>query len=197
VRPHLVTSILLAVLLGSCGGATATFDPNAPCTADAKLPGAYPGLEALVPKAFEGRPPSHLDSGRNCTPASLGTLAAAGFREIRFAGGLWEVGNRSGVTLAVMQAPGLTADRVADFYEAGARTARNTENVKRFPGTLNGKAGWQIETLNGESFQTIVVLPAPQASTVRVALVGSDVRETNGIGDHHQRINDALAAFGP
>ena len=38
----------------------------------ARSPGAYPDLEALVPKLYHGAPPETLDSGRNCTPASLG-----------------------------------------------------------------------------------------------------------------------------
>jgi hypothetical protein len=183
-------------MVAACNpGSAATFDPAAPCSADAKLPGAYPSLEAIIPRTFEGRPPDRLDSGRNCTPQSLGTLAAAGHRELQFAGGLWEVANRSGVTLAVLSAPGLTAAQVADFYESGARAARNTENVKRTPGTFGGATGWQIEALNGESFQSIAVWQGTQPGTVRVVLVGSDVRETNHISEHQKRVMSAIDAF--
>jgi hypothetical protein len=192
----LLTILALTGALAACtGGGSASFDPNSPCTADVKQPGAYPALEKLIPTQFEGRDPNRLDSGRNCTPQSLGALATAGVRELHFAGGLWEVGQRSGVTLAVLSAPSLTADATADFYVAGARAGRNTENVTRSRVELQGMTGWQVATLNDESFQTVIVWPAPQPDTVRVVLVGSDVRETNGIAEHSDRVAQAEAAF--
>ena len=193
---RVIAATVVAAGIAACSaGGTATFNPAAPCTADARLPGAYPDLEALIPDAFEGRPPTRLDSGRNCTPGSLGLLAQAGFSEVRFAGGLWELDNRSGVTLAVFAATGLTADTVADFYEAGARLASKTENVTRTSLGLHGTPASQIDTLNDESFQTIVVWQAPQPGVVRIVLVGSDVRETNGMSEHRDRVQRALDAF--
>ena len=188
--------VALALVIAACSqGATTTFDPAAPCTADAKLPGAYPALEALIPRTFDGRPPDRLDSGRNCTSRSLGLLATAGYHEVHFAGGLWEVGQRSGVTLAVFTAEGLTAAQLADFYEAGARAASKTENVTRSTVDVEGAQAIQIETLNDESFQTIVVWPGSERDTVRAVLVASDVRESKGIADHRERLAAAEAAF--
>jgi hypothetical protein len=191
----LAAAVIAAVIAACSSGGSATFDPVAPCTADAKLPGAYPDLEALIPTSLEGRAPNRLDSGRNCTPQSLGLLAQAGFQEVRFAGGLWELDSRSGVTLAVFSAPGLTADKLADFYEAGARAASKTENVSRTSPDVDGTSAIQIETLNNQSFQTIVAWQAPQPDIVQVVLVGSDVRETNGMAEHRARVSKAEAAF--
>ena len=56
----------------------ASFDPAAPCPAEGQQPGAYPDLEALLPATHEGKAPDSVDSGRLCTDANLGTLAAAG-----------------------------------------------------------------------------------------------------------------------
>ncbi len=71
--------LVLALVLAGCGTATpvASFDPASACTTDGRMPGAYPELEALLPAAYEGKAPSTVDSGRNCTPAALGTLAEA------------------------------------------------------------------------------------------------------------------------
>ena len=82
--PPVRAARVLTVLLAACG---ATFDPTGPCTADGSAPGAYPELEAAIPKTFRGAAPADLDSGRACTPDGLGTLAAHGVKEIRFAGG--------------------------------------------------------------------------------------------------------------
>ena len=191
-----IAAALVAILCTACtqvGGTT--FNPAAPCTADIRQPRAYPDLEAMIPSTFQGRPPTTLDSGRNCTPQSLGLLAQAGVAELHFAGGIWELGSRSGETLAVFTAPGLTADKVADFYEAGARSARKTENVTRSTLILNGKPAIQIETLNDQSFQTIVVWQAPQADVVRIVLVASDVRETKGMNEHRDRVARAEDAL--
>jgi hypothetical protein len=160
---------------------------------DGQTPGAYPDLEAQIPPAFEAGPPARLDSGRNCTGRNLGTLATAGIREVRFAGGLWELGERSGVTLALMTAPGLTQKMVADFYEAGARAGRKTEEVRRSGMPGDGGSWTRIETLNDQSFQTIVVMQhAGAADRVQVVLVGSDVREIADRGAHEARVIRAV-----
>jgi hypothetical protein len=189
--------VLALVLLAGCagGGAAPSFDPSGPCTGDGQRPGAYPELERLIPAAFEGIAPVRLDSGRNCTDRNLGTLASHGIREVRFAGGLWETGERSGFTMAVLVAPELTAERMADFYEAGARAGRKTEDVKRSIVELDGRNAWMISTLNDESYQTIAVWEAGQPGMVRAVLVGSDVRETEGMGPHTDLVERAIAAF--
>ena len=43
--------VLVAALLGACGGGAPSFDPTGACTGDGSAPGAYPDLEALVPAA--------------------------------------------------------------------------------------------------------------------------------------------------
>jgi hypothetical protein len=192
----LVASLVVAGAVAGCaGGSAPSFDPTGPCQVDGQRPGAYPELEALIPAAFEGVAPARLDSGRNCTNGSLGTLASHGIREVRFAGGLWETGERSGFTLAILAAPELTAERMADFYEAGARAGRKTEDVKRALFDLNGRNASIISTLNGESYQTIAVWEAGPPGVVRAVLVGSDVRETDGMGQHTDLFQRALAAF--
>jgi hypothetical protein len=193
----LTTLLLFAGFAAGCRGgqAPSSFDPSGPCTGDGQRPGAYPELEKLIPPVFEGVAPTRLDSGRNCTDQNLGTLAGHGIREVRFAGGLWETGERSGFTLAVLTAPALTAERMADFYEAGARAGRKTEEVTRSVAALDGRNYSAINTLNGESYQTIIVWDAGEPGMVRAALVGSDVRETDGMDPHTALVQRAVAAF--
>ena len=207
-RSFLRRSLSLAALVGglialaACATAPgATFDPAGPCTTDGQRPGAYPELETRIPATFDGAAPVRLDSGRNCSETNLGTLSAHGIGELRFAGGLWETGERSGVTIAVFRAPGLTMERLAEFYETGARSARKTEAIETSPLTVRSVAGRRLDTLNDESFQTIVVLEGDEPDLVRAVLVASDVREV-GTRDAHDRTVDrateaAVASEGP
>jgi hypothetical protein len=185
---------LLAVVCAvasSCAGAT--FDPSGPCKTDGRAAGAYPELEALVPREFQGRAPDKVDSGRNCTPTALATLALHDISEMRFAGGIWDLGSNSGVTLAVFEAPGLEAAWVAEFFEAGARTARRVESVDVRSIVLpDGAAASRIDALNGESYQTVVVWPDDER--VRVAIVASFIREISTKAAHEEVVTDAIAA---
>ncbi len=196
----MVVLLALLAIVASCGGTAGTsFDPQAPCPAEGKQPGAYPDLEALVPTALDGAPPVLVDSGRNCSEANLGTLASHGITEVRFAGGTWEIGQRSGVTIAVFRAPGLTTARLAEFYESSAREARKTEEVTLadfmiFHPEGGRVSGRRLDTLNDESFQTVVVLDGEEAGTVRAVLVASDVRETGTRDAHDERVTRASAA---
>jgi hypothetical protein len=194
---RLVAAFAFALVLAGCTGSgpPPSFDPSGPCTSDGQRPGAYPQLERMIPAAFEGVAPVRIDSGRNCTERNLGTLAIHQIREVRFAGGLWETGERSGFTMAVLTAPNLTAEWMADFYEAGARAGRKTEDVRRSIFDLDGRNAWMISTLNDESYQTIVVWDAVPPGMVRAVLVGSDVRETEGMGPHTDLVERATAAF--
>ena len=185
--------LAVAVVLG-CG--STAFDPSSPCTADAKAPGDYPALEELVPKQFDDRAPDRVDSGRSCTPAALGSLVAHDVAELRFAGSTWDLGSGGGVTLAVLEADSLDAAWVAEFYQAGARVARNTETVDRTTMTLpDGRYATRIDTLNGESYQTVVVWP--DGARVRVALVASAIREVQTKNAHEAVVAAALAAAFP
>ena len=151
---------------------------------DGRLPGAYPDLEALIPADIEGLPPARVDSGRNCSAAKLGTLAARGINDLRFAGGLWETGERSGYTLAVFTAPGLTDELLFEFYEAGANAARKTETITTGIETGGGHPLYMIDTLNGESYQSIYVRATNEPDLVRVILIGTDVRENQDRSGH-------------
>jgi hypothetical protein len=186
---------LAATIVAGCTGAAPSFDPSGPCLTDGRAPGAYPDLERQLPASFEGRAPTTVDSGRSCTAAALGSLASDGISELRFAGALWELGQRSGVTLAVFSAPGLDAAALADFYETGAKAAKNTENVERRTETLAGVTIDRVETLNDQSFQTIAVVHG-SSDLVRVALVASDVRESPGRASHDATVEQAVAALG-
>lgn len=190
----LTVLVALAVLVGCGGTAGTSFDPQAPCPAEGKQQGAYPELEALVPRALDGAAPALVDSGRNCSADSLGTLARRGITEVRFAGATWELGERSGVTIALFRAPGLTTAYLAEFYENSARGARRTEQVTTTDFSIAGVAGRRLDTLNDESFQTVVVLDANEPDTVRAVLVASDVREIGTRDAHDERVDAAAAA---
>ena len=187
--------VATAVLLVTACSAP-VFDPASPCTADGRAPGAYPTLEAIVPREFRGSPPSRVDSGRTCTPASLGSLVANGVTELRFAGSIWDLGTDSGVTLGVFEADELDVEWVATFFESGARAAKNTENVDvgttQLPDTTTA---FRLDTLNGESYQTVVVWP--DGKRVRVAIAASSVRRVESKPDHEILVGDALAAAFP
>jgi hypothetical protein len=186
---RLAASLLPAAVLliaGCAGGAGATFSPEGPCLADGRAPGSYPGLEALVPATYDGRPPDRLDSGRNCSPANLGTLAGHGIRELRFGGGLWELNRTEGVTLAVFEADALEPAWLAEFYEAGARAGRRTGLIESTRPTIAGRPGHRLDTRNGDSRQSVLVWPSSRAGVAHVVLA-ADVSE--------DRIQAAVAAF--
>lgn len=191
-----VLAAVVALAVVGCGGSGATFSPDGPCVVDGRVPGAYPDLEALVPAELDGRPPDRLDSGRNCSDANLGTLAGAGIEEIRFAGGLWERGVESGTTLAVFEADGLTAAAMLDFYEAGARTAPDTEDLETTDVTVSGRGGGRLDLTNDTYLQSIVTWPSPDGATVRVALVSSSARDVEDPGAHDAAVVAAVEAFG-
>jgi len=183
--------VVLSALASGCAGAT--FDPSGPCDSDGRAAGAYPELEALVPRSLQGRAPDRVDSGRNCTTAALATLALHNISELRFAGAIWDLGSNSGVTLAVFEAPGLQPAWVAEFFEAGARTARRVESVDvRSIALPDSVAASRIDALNGESYQTVVVWS--DGGRVRVALVASFIREVSTKEAHEAVVNDAIAA---
>jgi hypothetical protein len=185
--------VLLTLVASACG--SATFDPSGPCTSDGRASGAYPDMERLIPPQFEESAPTVLDSGRNCTPTSIGSLTSHGVREVRFAGGQWHLGDRSGVTMAVFRSPtGLEASWLGEFYESSARVARHTENVSATQATIGGISVFRVETLNDEtSFQTVVVWAGQDA--VDVVIVASDVHEVGSRAAHDARVDSAVAAL--
>jgi hypothetical protein len=183
-----VALLAITLTLAGCSGeAAASFDPTGPCTTDGQVPGAYPELEARIPTTLLGAQPTRVDSGRHCTTAALGSLATAGFKEIRFAGGTWSFGAERAAALAVFTAPGLTADDMAEFYLAGASAAARTNLLAGTAVTLAGRPGHRLDTETGERTQTVEVWPAAVPDTVNVVI-------TNDLPD--ARIADAVDAFG-
>ena len=179
---------LIALLVVACGAPpAASFDPSGPCAQDGSAPGAYPELEAMVPARYENAPPETLDSGRNCTAESLGTLRGAGIDEVRFAGGTWGFGGIRAAALAVFSAPGLTAAEMADFYSESARVANRTRVTGESEPTLAGRQVHRIDTETGSRQQTVVVWPAAETDVVNVVI-------TNDLPD--PKIEAAVEAFG-
>jgi hypothetical protein len=192
------TAGLLAFLIATLSACASTqFDPTGPCTADGRAAGAYPDLEALIPRVFRGVAPNRVDSGRNCSEAALGSFVLHGVRELRFGGGTWDLGSGGGVSLAVFEAEGLEATWVNEFFETGARSARRTETVETGVTQLpDGSSAFRLDTLNGESFQTVIAWP--DGERVRVALIASFIREVQTREGHDAIVADAvLAAFPP
>lgn len=187
-RTALGAAILIAVLTGCSGSGTATsFDPTSPCTTDGLMAGAYPALEAMIPTDYEGRGPDHLDSGRHCTPANLGSLAKAGISEVRFAGGTWDFGGYRAAALVVFQGSGLTADLIAEFYASSARSADRTTVTGESTPTLAGRPTHRLDTMTGDRTQTVVTWAGSGSDTVDVVI-------TNDLPD--PKIEAAVAAFG-
>ena len=179
---------LIVSLIAACGsGAAASFDVAAGCPSEGRAAGAYPELEKRVPVTYEGRGPTTLDSGRHCDAASLGSLAQAGFDEVRFAGGTWDFGGERAAALVVFEAPGLTADQVADFYGTSAEGANRTTITGVTTPEIAGRSGHRLDTMTGDRVQTVVVWPSKDNGLVNVVI-------TNDLPD--LKIQAAIDAFG-
>ena len=185
-----VASLLATVVVAGC--AADRFDASAPCNGDDRLPGAYPSLEALVPTTLDGSPASRVDSGRSCSAGGLGPLAAHGIKEMRFAGSTWDRGSNSGTTIAVFEAPELTAEWVHEFYAEGAETGRNTEGVETSETKVAGQPAFRLDALNGESYQTVI--DWQDGDRVRVVLVASFIRLISSKAEHEKAVQAALEA---
>ena len=185
--------------MDSCAGCGAPFDPTGPCTADGDAPGAYPELEATVPKVFRASPPGQLDSGRTCTPSGLGTLTTHSVKELRFAGATWGTGSDSGVSLAVFTSPdgsALPAAWMSEFYESGARTGKNVQTVDVADiATIPDSKARRLDVLNGESYQTVIVWE--RDGLVAAVLVASFIREVQTKEAHEAVVREAVAAWSP
>ena len=184
----IVGALVGAFLVAGCsGGAAASFDPTGPCTSDGSAVGAYPELEARIPTSYEGQAPGRVDSGRSCTAVNLGSLASAGFSEVRFAGGTWDFGGARAAALVVFAAKGLTAAQIADFYASSAVAADRTTVTGRATPTVAGRPGHRIDTKTSDRTQVIVVWPAADPDVVDVVI-------TNELPD--AKIQAAIDAFG-
>ena len=185
----LLVAALVALVAAGCAGG---FDPAGPCTTDGRAAGAYPDLEAVVPRDLFNRPPDLVDSGRNCSATALGALATHGVTELRFAGSTWNTGSNGGVTLAILDAAGLKADWVHEFYRAGAEAGRNTEGVTPSEIDIGGINAYRVDTLNGESYQTVV--DWQDGDLVRVVLVASFIRDVSSKAEHDAVVDEAIAS---
>jgi hypothetical protein len=180
--PVLLLALVVPLLLAACGGGAGapvvSFDPAGPCTGDGQQPGAYPDLEASLPTTWEDRRPDNVDSGRTCTPESLGTLATHGVEELRFAGATWKAGGSSGVTVAVFEADRLDPAKMIEFYEAGARVARRTDKYVVSETTVAGQPATRLDVLGSDgTAQTVVAWPAGESGRVNV-LLAADLGDT-------------------
>ena len=95
--------------------------------------GRLPGARGPRPAAVLRRPGAGHRRLRAATvraPTS-GSLADAGIDEIRFAGATWSFGAERAAVLAVFDAPGLTADLLADFYEPAPWTPTGPSSSHR------------------------------------------------------------------
>ena len=183
----LIALASLAVFVAACGGgAPASFDVAAGCPVEGRVAGAYPDLEKRIPTSFEGRAPDTLDSGRHCDPDSLGSLAKAGFDEVRFAGGTWDFGGERAAALVVFEAPGLTANQIADFYGTSAQGANRTTITSVSTPEISGRSGYRLNTMTGDRVQTVVVWPSATSDVVNVVI-------TNDLPD--PKIQSAIDAF--
>lgn len=188
-------AVLIVAAVAGCGSAGTTFDPSGSCGVDGKATGAYPDLEALLPRNLDGKAPGTVNSGRDCSDAALGSLISHDARGIRFAGATWDLGNGTGVTSVVFSLPGrqLPAAWIAEFYTIGAQTAKRTENIETsapsFPGA--GTTA-RLDTLNDLSLQTIVSWQDGQ--NVRVVLVATAVLPNASRAVHDDLVTKAVAA---
>ena len=177
---------VLAVLVAGCSTASAAFSPTGPCLVDGRQPGAYPALEALVPRQYDGRPPAKLDSGRNCTPANLGTLVDHGVTQLRFAGATWQDSDTQAITLAVFQAPGLDPAWIGEWYEASARQGKLTQGFAPSRPIIDGRQGYRLDLMNNEIPQTVIAWPSASGGVTQVVLAA---------GESEDRIQAAIRAF--
>lgn len=184
-----LAAVAIAILLvaGCSTGPTVSFDPTGPCTSDGSAVGAYPELEARIPTSYEGQAPGRLDSGRSCSTTNLGSLATAGYTEVRFAGGTWDFGGDRAAALVVFTAKGLTAAQVADFYASSAQAADRTTITGRSTPTVAGRPGQRIDAETGDRTQVIVVWPSADADVVDI-VIANELPDT--------KIQAAVDAFG-
>ncbi len=178
----------LLIIAGCSSAAPTSFDPAAPCggAAQQQMKGAYPALEARIPTTIEGAEARSRDSGRFCSSETLGSVLDAGVTEVRFGGGIWEVGDRGGIQLGVFEGDGLTAALWAEENRRAADASKRTEAVRATTLEVDGRPAWRIDVVNGSSRQAIVVWGSADGAVVQ-AVVAADVDEA--------QLQGAIAAF--
>ena len=181
-------ALLVVVAAAACAPA-APPDGSLPCneTIDQQRAAGFDAaLEASLPVTTWDATPITVDSGRECSPTRLGPLWGAGIRELRSAGAIFELPDKTGYTLVVYSATGLTLENLAYAFERGARGGRKTQGLTITEIEVGGWPGRQFTLINGDHRQVIVLFDAGEAHRVR-ALLASDL--SNAL------IADRLAAY--
>jgi hypothetical protein len=184
----LLAALLLVVAAGACAPA-APPDGSLPCneTIDQqRAVGFDTALEAALPVAGWDATPVTVDSGRECSQLRLGPLWGAGIRELRSAGAIFELPDKTGYSLVIYSATGLTLDNLAYAFERGARGGRKTQGLKIANIKVGDWLGKQFTLLNGDHRQVITLFDAGEPDRVR-GLLTSDISNT--------LIADRLAAY--
>jgi len=169
------------LLVAACsGGGDTSFDPAAPCdpAAGELMPGAYPELEARIPMLIEGDMAASRVSGRFCSKETLGSVYDAGVTEVRFGGGIWEVGERGGIQLGAFEGDGLTPELYAEEFRRAADASRRTEAVRATTLQVDGRPAWRIDVVNGNSRQAIVVWGSADGEVTQ-SVIAADVDEAD------------------
>jgi len=175
-------TLLLAIALA--GGVAVGCAPSTP--PDGSLPcdpsidsqraaGFDAALEATVPlAAFDGSPIT-VDSGRECSEKRLGPLWGAGVRELRSAGGIFDLGSETGYSVVTYRASELTLEALAYAFQRGASTGRKTQDFQIEKVSVGAWPGSRMTLLNGDHRQVIIVFQVPgEAGQVR-GLLTSDI----------------------
>ena len=144
-----VAIVVLAVVLAACGcrdpGRRASTRRRA-CTTDGRSPARTRSSRRCCRRRTRARRPTNVDSGRNCTPAALGTLADAGHRRGPVRGRDVALGGTTGLTVAVFEGDGLDADGHARLLRGRRRERRPPHREARRPRTrpspAQPAAGW-------------------------------------------------------
>jgi hypothetical protein len=171
-----LAALLLVAVAGACAPA-APPDGSLPCneTIDQQRAAGFDtALEAALPIATWDATPVTVDSGRECSPARLGPLWGAGIRELRSAGAVFELPDKTGYTLVVYAAVGLTLDNLAYAFERGARGGRKTQGLKIADITVGDWPGKEFTLINGDHRQVIVLFQTGERDRVH-ALLTSDI----------------------
>jgi hypothetical protein len=184
----LLATLLLAVVVGGCAPTTPP-DGSLPCneTIDQQRAVGFDiVLEAALPVVGWDATPVTVDSGRECSQARLGPLWGAGIRELRSAGAIFELPDKTGYSLVVYSAAGLTLDNLAYAFERGARGGRKTQGLSIVDIKVGTWPAKQFTLINGDHRQVITLFDTGEADRVR-ALLTSDI--SNAL------IADRLAAY--
>jgi hypothetical protein len=186
-RAAATASIVVALVVVASVVALGVRSPGGGCQ-DVQRPGLDPALERAVPSALEGRGPDRLDSAVTCSAAGLGSLASHGVTSVSSAGGLWDLGPSTGVTLVVFRLPGAgRATWIAEFYETGAARAPKVAGVTTSHPTVAGRPATRLDFTDSDFPQSIVVWPALAPDEVNVVLAA---------GVPERIVSEAIAGFG-